>query len=85
MHVEYRHNNIINFFLKSKESQNHMSYLIFSQVIIGHVEYETTAMAMLFWYFLRFYQIFLSPQVKRSLIISNKLVNASCLTSCGTV
>ena len=48
MHVEYRHNNIINFFLKSKESQNHMSYLLFSQVIIGHVEYETTAMAMLF-------------------------------------
>ena len=29
--------------------------------------------------------IFLSPQVKRSLIISNKLVNASCLTSCRTV
>ena len=27
-------------------------------------------------------QVFLSPQVKRSLIISNKLVYTSCLTSC---
>ena len=29
-----------------------------------------------------FYQIFLSPQVKRSVIITNKLVCKSCLTSC---
>ena len=27
---------------------------------------------IIFWYFLMFYQIFLSPQVKRSAIISNK-------------
>ena len=32
---------------------------------------------------LMFYQIFLSPQVKRSLIIGNK-VYASCLKSCRT-
>ena len=30
------------------------------------------------------YQIFFSPQVKRGLIISNKLVYTSCLTSCQT-
>ena len=29
-----------------------------------------------------FYQIFLSLQVKRSVIISNKMVYTSCLTSC---
>ena len=34
---------------------------------------------------LMFYQFFLSPQVKRSLIISNKLVCTSCLTSCQTI
>ena len=48
IHVEYIHNSIIIFFLKSKESQNHVSYLLFSQVTIGHVEDETRAMAMLF-------------------------------------
>ena len=31
-----------------------------------------------------FYQIFLSPQVKRNLIISNKLVYTRCFTSCRT-
>ena len=31
-----------------------------------------------------FYQIFFSPQVKQHLIISNKLVYASSLTSCQT-
>ena len=31
-----------------------------------------------------FYQIFLSPQVKQSLIISNKLVYTSCLMRCRT-
>ena len=29
-------------------------------------------------------QIFPSPQVKRNMIISNKLLLMSCLTSCGT-
>ena len=29
-------------------------------------------------------QILFSPQVKRSVVISNKLVYASCLTSCQT-
>ena len=32
--------------------------------------------------FLMFYQTFLSPQVKQGLIISNKLIYTSCLTSC---
>ena len=31
-----------------------------------------------------FYQIFFSPQVKQNLIISNKLVYTSSLTSCQT-
>ena len=30
-------------------------------------------------------QVFLSPQVKRSVIISNKQVYTSCLTSCVTI
>ena len=30
-------------------------------------------------------QMFLSPQVKGSLIISTKVVYTRCLTSCGTV
>ena len=36
------------------------------------------------WEFLMFYQIFLSPQVEWSLIISNKLEYMSCLMSCQT-
>ena len=43
---------------------------------------NTTTMVIKLWEFLIFYQILLSPQVKRSLIISNKLVYMSCLTSC---
>ena len=39
---------------------------------------------IIFWEFLMFYQIFISLQVKRRLIISNKLVYTSCLTSCRT-
>ena len=36
-------------------------------------DYEpTTAMVIIFWDFLMFYQIFLSPQVKESVIIGNK-------------
>ena len=38
---------------------------------------RTTTMAIIFLKFLMFYQIFLSPQVKGSLIISNKQVYAS--------
>ena len=37
-----------------------------------------------FWDFLMSEQIFLSPQVKRSVIISNELVCTTCLTSCQT-
>ena len=39
-------------------------------------------MVRIYQEFLMFYQFFLSPPVKRSLIISNKLVYMSCLTSC---
>ena len=44
----------------------------------------STAMVIIFLEFLMFYQIFLSPQVKRSLIIINKLAHTSCLTSYRT-
>ena len=33
---------------------------------------DTTGVVILFWDFLIFYQIFLSPEVKQSLIISKK-------------
>ena len=36
----------------------------------------------IFWDFLMIEKIFLSPQVRRSVIISNKLVYTKCLTSC---
>ena len=41
-----------------------------------------TIMFIIFWDFLMVAQIFLWPQVKRSVIISSKLVDTSCLTSC---
>ena len=44
----------------------------------------TTTMVIILLEFFMFCQIFLSPQVKRSLIISNRLVYTSCLTSCRT-
>ena len=44
----------------------------------------STTMVIILWEFLMFYQIFISPQVKRSLVISNKLAYKSCLTSCQT-
>ena len=43
-----------------------------------------TTIDIILWGFLMFCQIFLSPQVKRSLIVSNKLVYTSCLTSSPT-
>ena len=42
----------------------------------------TTIKFIIFWDFLMVEQIFLSPQVKRNVIICNKLVYMSCLTSC---
>ena len=42
-------------------------------------------MFIIFWVFLMDEQIFLSPKLKWSMIISNKLVCTSCLTSCWTV
>ena len=38
-----------------------------------------TTMVIIFWAFLMFYQFFLSPRVKQSLINTNKLVYSSCL------
>ena len=46
--------------------------------------WRTTTMVIMFWEFLIFYQIFLSPKAKRSLIISNQLLDTSCLKSCRT-
>ena len=43
-----------------------------------------TAMVIIFWEFLMFHQFFLSPQVKRGQIISNKLVYTICLSGCRT-
>ena len=43
---------------------------------------SSTTMVMILLEFLMFYQIFHSPHVKQSLIIRNKLVYTSCLTSC---
>ena len=43
-----------------------------------------TILFMIFWDVLMVDQIFLSPEVKRSLIISNKLVCTSCQTNCQT-
>ena len=40
-----------------------------------------TTMVKILWDFLMFYQIFLSPQVKRSQIINDKLVYTSCRTT----
>ena len=42
----------------------------------------STIMFIIFWDFLILENIFLSPQVKRRVIISNKLVYTSYLTSC---
>ena len=42
----------------------------------------STTIFIILWEFLMFYQIFLLSPVKRNLIISNKLVYTSCLTSC---
>ena len=58
----------------------HLLWLFFTSFWL----FCTTTMVIILWKFLMFYQIFLSPQVKRSLIISNKLVYTICLTSCWT-
>ena len=46
---------------------------------------KATIMLIKFWDFLMVEQIFLSPQVKQSVIISTKLVLTSCLKSCRTL
>ena len=46
--------------------------------------YGSAIMFIIFWNFLMAEQIFFSPQMKRSVIICNKLVYTSCLTSCKT-
>ena len=45
---------------------------------------NSTIMFIIFSDFLMFEQIFLSPQVKRNMTITNKLVYTSLLTSCQT-
>ena len=45
---------------------------------------RSTIMFIIFWDFLMVEQIFPAPQEKWSMIISNKLVYTSCLTSCWT-
>ena len=48
------------------------------------ITYNTT-MVIILWGFIMFYQIFVLPRVKQNLIISNKLVYTSSLTSCPTI
>ena len=46
---------------------------------------EPTIMFIIFWDFFMFEQIFLSPQVKRSVISKDKLVYLSSLTTWRTI
>ena len=49
--------------------------LFFGRAVLVSVQLLGTGaiiIFVIFWYFLMFYQIFLSPQVKQSAIISNK-------------
>ena len=59
-HKGYANKYVFNCFLKS------------IQFIFLIVQTMSTIMVIIFWDFLIFYQIFLSPQMKRSVIISNK-------------
>ena len=58
-------------FLKISEKGGEITKFLFNSAI----------MFIIFWHFLMVEQIFLSPQVKRSMIISNKLIYMNCLTS----
>ena len=49
---------------------------------VSELYLEPTIMFIIFWDILMVEQIFLSPQVKRRVIISSKLVYTSYLTSC---
>ena len=42
---------------------------------------QSTTMFLIFWDFLVVKEILLSPQVKQSVIISNKVVCTNCVTS----
>ena len=41
-------------------------------IVTGDLVLDATILVIIFWDFLMFYQIFLSPQVKRIVIISSK-------------
>ena len=45
---------------------------------------RATIMFIILWDFSVLHQIFVPPEVKQRMIISNKLVCTSCLTKCGT-
>ena len=53
---------------------------------LHHLLYQIlfTIMGIIFYDFWIFYQMFFSPQVKRSVIIGNKHGYTSCITSCWT-
>ena len=42
------------------------------EFFVDHNIIDTTILVIIFWDFLMFYQMFLSPQMKRIVIISNK-------------
>ena len=57
---------------------------LFTRVCTTDNLLSPTIMFIMFWDFLMVEQIFISPQVKPSVIIGNKLVYTSCFTSCQT-
>ena len=62
-----------------EDEKLYLQLLAQSQWIPLEVHQEKTAiMFIIFWNFLMIEQIFLSPHVKQSVIISNKLVNTRC-------
>ena len=54
-----------------KERESYVAYHI-NAFSLSNVSVDITFMFIIFWGFLMFYQIFISPQVKQRVIISNK-------------
>ena len=64
--------------------EGRMQLILFKNQFFEHknqINKASATMVITFSEFLKFYQIFLSSQVKRSLIISNKLIYTSCRTN----
>ena len=70
-------------------SENYRSdqklYSLFSSDLVPNFFIRSTISFIIFWDFSMFYQIFLSPQVKRWRLLLINVVYTSCLTSCRTI